>query len=147
MWDNSIFTADMVELIGMEALEEMIRPLPNSFIPDRVSLRQQIQTRINLPQDLIQIDHFLELEPENPSATKTSFATFHLSYQFLVHELAFWSEHTSDGAIFLHPYLQNILLSISHSSSRGYIKAVLKNTLLAEFLLPISNPNELVFNP
>lgn len=97
----------------------------------------------NLKENMVKADFSIEIISKSQNAEEAR-GVFNLLYLFVVdnlNELATLKNNKVEFDL----GLGNSLASISHSTTRGILLTRFQGTALQKFILPVINPNELIF--
>lgn len=122
---------------------------PEDFDQSKVEgryLENGLQFGFNLEDKLVKADFTIEIRTESRGAnSEESIGNFHLVFIYHIANLEELAKPDKDGLIELDPILGNTLASVTYSTARGVLLTKLQGTALHDFILPIINPNELLY--
>lgn len=122
---------------------------PEDFDQDKVEgrhLENGLQLGFNLDDKLVKADFIIEIKTESRGGNpKESIGNFHFVFIYHIANLEELAKPDKDSLIELDSSLSNALSSVTYSTARGILLIRLQGTALQDFVLPIINPNELLY--
>ncbi len=100
----------------------------------------------NLEDKLVRSDLQLKIDVKNKDENISEKASgyFELLYLYKVDNLDELVEKKEDHSLFINPNLANAVATTSYSTARGVLLTRFQGTMLADFILPIMDPNKLI---
>lgn len=100
----------------------------------------------NLEDNMVKSDFFIEIETQSQenSNSEEAKAKFHIAYIFHIENFKELSTVINDNILDLKEELAISLASIVYSTTRGVLMTRFQGTALADFILPVMDPNKLL---
>ncbi len=109
-------------------------------------LDNSLQLGFNLEEKLIRADFAITISTKSTAANaEEALGKFHLVFIYHIENLHELTKPDDKKLIQLHPALASALSSVTYSTSRGILLTRLQGTALQNFILPVINPNELLY--
>ncbi|WP_043023864.1 hypothetical protein [Fluviicola taffensis] len=140
--------ADKIHITGFRILHAEMNS-PFDFDTNAIKLfdnTTKFDLAFNLEENLIKSDFFIEIKTESKENTNLEEATakFHFAYIFNVENFKELTVVVDDTNLDINGGLANSLASIVYSTTRGILMTRFQGTALADFILPVRDPNELI---
>lgn len=147
--NNNIFEPEKIVIVEFKTVKDQVNT-PDDFDTTKVEgyhVDNSMQFGFNLNDKLVKVDFSTEIKTESKAQnTKESTGNFHFVFIYHVDNLEELAKTDSNNLIELHPALANALSSVTYSTSRGILLTRLLGTALQKFVLPIINPNNLLYS-
>lgn len=148
MQAKGIMDPKKIHLLDMRILHaEVISPLEFEMEQIRsYDLNKDFDMSFNLEDKIIKAEFTIDIETVSKKNTNSeeALADFSFVYIFHVENLEELAIVQDDESIDLKGGLGNAIASITYSTSRGILMTRFQGTCLADFILPVINPNDLL---
>jgi hypothetical protein len=149
MQRNEFFQVDKINIVDFKLLKGQVET-PDDFAIEHIDghhLENTLELAFNLEDKLVKADFSVTiLTDSNQKNREEAKGSFHLMFIFKVDNLEQLAIPNENKMIDLNANLGNALASISYSTSRGILITRLQGTALQNFMLPVINPNSLLYN-
>lgn len=142
------FDPEKITIIEFKTVKGQV-DTPEDFDQDKIvghQLENTLQLSFNLDDKLVKSDFIIEIKTESQEANpQESIGNFHFVFIYQIANLEELAERDKNNLIKLDPALGNVLSSITYSTARGILLTKLQGTAFQGFVLPIINPNKLLY--
>lgn len=145
---NSIFDPEKIFIIDFRMVKGQV-DTPEDFDINEIQghhLDNKLQLGFDIENKLVRADFTIDIHTEsggrNPSE---STGNFHLVFIYNIENLDGLAKPDKNNSVELDPALGNALSSVTYSTSRGVLLTRLQGTALQNFVLPVINPNTLLY--
>ena len=149
MSDKQLFEPEKLSIVDFKFIQNQVST-SEDFITEHVQgyqLENSLELAFNLGEKLVKADFTLEVKTDSKGANlQESAGVFHLLFIYKVDNLEELVEPEQNNMLRFHPSLGNAISSITYSTSRGILMTRLQGTALQNFILPVINPNKLIYN-
>jgi hypothetical protein len=147
--NNNIFAPENITIVEFKMVKSQVE-VPEDFDTEKVEghhLDNSLQLGFNIDEKLVKTDFTIEIKTKcKGQNSKEATGNFHLVFIYHVENLQELAKLDTNNLIDLHPDLANALSSVTYSTSRGILLTRLQGTALQNFVLPIINPNKLLYH-
>lgn len=147
--NNLLVDAEKISILEFKIVKGQV-DTPEDFDQNKVEgyqLDNCLQFAYNLDDKLVKTDFTIEIKTKSKGQHQPeSVGNFHLVFIFRIENLAELATLDKNKLIELPPFLGNALSSITYSTARGILLTRFQGTALQDFILPIINPNTLLYN-
>ena len=149
MSDKQLFEPEKLSIVEFKFIQNQVST-SEDFITEHIQgyqLENSLELAFNLGEKLVKADFTLEVKTDSKGAnSQESAGVFHLLFIYKVDNLEELVEPEQNNMLRFHPSLGNAISSITYSTSRGILMTRLQGTALLNFILPVINPNKLIYN-
>lgn len=143
----NILQPEKIEIVDFKIIKGQINS-PFDFENEKVAghtFNVDFELGFNLEDKLVKADFSVHVETKSDEGTiEEAVGNFSFVYVFYVDNIEELTTLEKDETITVHPALGNALASITYSTSRGILMTRFQGTVLSDFILPVSNPNDLL---
>jgi hypothetical protein len=148
MPENKLLQPEKIHLLDFKLIKGQIDS-PFDFIPDHVEYfdyNVDFKTSFNFNEKLVKTDFTIHTKTKSKEKVEEANSFYHFVYIFRVDNLDELALKDDAGTLKINSSLGNALASITYSTSRGVLMSRFQGTVFKDFILPVTDPNSLLFN-
>lgn len=146
MWDDKLFDAEKIQILNIKLIGSKIESDDNFDINSITAYKTDhtLEIGFNPENKFSRVEFKIKMETQS-SNDEEARSEFEFITVFLIDNFEELTEIKGNEQINVHPLLINSLISITYSTIRGLLISKLQGTAFNSFILPVINPNKLLF--